>query len=163
MSLENRMSESDNLIIVGLNAVYPSEWSWRNAQCTRQNRLGEREHYLPTQNVNPSRTDLIHCIHHDGVGGCGSWLCGACHSSLFIPQRNLNRSFETYSCLPSIVIRCKTHVMSSVLSRNVVRKQDVRVGTILIGAVDLLEHICHLSSSDAKCMSYIQSPKSQCS
>jgi len=28
-------------------------------------------------------------IHHDGVGGCGSWLCGACHSSLFIPQRNL--------------------------------------------------------------------------
>jgi len=31
--------------------VYPFEWFWRNAQCISQNRLGERMHGPPSQNV----------------------------------------------------------------------------------------------------------------
>jgi len=31
--------------------VYPFEWFWRNAQCISQNRLGERMHRPPSQNV----------------------------------------------------------------------------------------------------------------
>ena len=49
MSLSNSMTESDNLITLGLNTVYLSEWSWRNAQCTRQNRLDEKGPRLLTQ------------------------------------------------------------------------------------------------------------------
>jgi len=38
MSLSNSMTESDNLITVDR----AFEWFWKNAQCTSQNRLGER-------------------------------------------------------------------------------------------------------------------------
>src|SRR6266568_4505863 len=74
---------------VGQNTVYQFEWFWQNAQCTSQNRLGKSVHRVLSQNVHPSWTDLIswpqHTV-HDSVGGCGTWLCGACHSSLFIYQ-----------------------------------------------------------------------------
>jgi len=35
------------------------EWFWQNAQCTSQNRLGERGYRIPSQNVNLSQTHLM--------------------------------------------------------------------------------------------------------
>jgi len=50
-----------------------------------------------------SRVDIF-----NGVGGCGT-----CHSSLLISQRNL---IGVTDLLPSVVIRCKIHVMFHIQS-----------------------------------------------
>ena len=71
----------------------------------------------------------IHCIYHDG---CGTWLYGACHSSLFIFQRNLIGPTDLLEYIPvcyqlSSNAKPMSCTIYSVLSCNVVRKQDVWV------------------------------------
>jgi len=74
ISLSNSMTELDNSITLGLNTVYLSDWSWRNAQCTRQNRLGEKGPRLPTQMwIQVGQISLCWPWY------CHDWLYGASH------------------------------------------------------------------------------------
>jgi len=45
MQLENTMSESDNFILSWTEYLF--EWSWRNAQCISQNKVGRKDAPTP--------------------------------------------------------------------------------------------------------------------
>jgi hypothetical protein len=99
------------------NTLYLFEWFWRNAQCISRNRSGERGHRPRVTNWDRSRTDVWYL-----ASWCLSWL-------LIYSSKNLIGATDRLEYIP-VCHQSPSNAKSiySIPIRNVVRKQNVRVG-----------------------------------